>query len=111
MVGGNPAVVFPDAEATREMLTSVDVLAVLDVQHTETTALATHLLPVAGQLERADLPVFLDASYPVPFTQYGQRVVPPAEDRRPMWWVFRPPGEHNGPASPRRRGGAARPAG
>ena len=88
VVGGNPAVVFPDAEATRQMLESLDVLAVFDVQHTETTELATHLLPVAGQLERADLPVFLDASYPVPFTQYGHRVVAPVADRKPMWWAF-----------------------
>jgi anaerobic selenocysteine-containing dehydrogenase len=88
VVGGNPAVVFPDAEATREMLTALDVLAVFDVQRTETTELATHLFPVAAQLERADLPVFLDASYPVPFTQYGNRVVAPAADRRPMWWAF-----------------------
>ena len=111
VVGGNPAVVFPDAEATREMLTSVDVLAVLDVQHTETTALATHLLPVASQLERADLPVFLDAV--LSGAVHAVRPAGRAPGRRPPSYVVgvRPPVERNGPASPRWRGGAARPAG
>src|SRR5690606_11908745 len=45
-------------------------------------------LPVAHQLERADLPLFSDGTYPVPFSQYGARAVPPGDDRRPMWWVF-----------------------
>ena len=39
----------------------------LDVVPTETTELATWVLPVAHQLERADLPLFSDGVYPVPF--------------------------------------------
>ncbi len=100
VVGGNPAVVFPDSAATQEMLSALDVVAVFDVQHTDTTALATHVLPMAAQLERADLPVFLDASYPVPFTQYGHRVVAPAAERRPMWWAFARLGSAMGVALP-----------
>ncbi|MCU1455146.1 MAG: putative dehydrogenase [Acidimicrobiales bacterium] len=85
--GGNPAKVFPDSDKTRAALTSLDVLAVHDVRRTETTDLATHLLAGTGQLERADMPAYVDGTFPIPFTQYGARVVEPAGQRRATWWI------------------------
>lgn len=88
VLGGNPMTAFPDTAQTARALAALDELVVLDVMHTETTALATLVLPVAHQLERADLPLFSDNVYPMPFSQYGARAVAPGAQRRPMWWVF-----------------------
>ena len=64
------------------------MLAVCDIRSTETTAVATHVLPVAGQLERADLTSFLDLYFPFPFAQYGPAAVPAHPGRPPMWRIF-----------------------
>ena len=88
VLGGNPMTAFPDTERTRRAFAALDELVVLDVAPTETTELASLVLPVAHQLERADLPLFSDGVYPVAFSQYGARAVPPGGERRPMWWVF-----------------------
>ncbi len=88
VVGGNPLIAFPDRDRTQAALVSLDVLAVADVVETDTTELATHLLAVAGQLERADLPWMLDAYQPAIATHYTPAVVPPGADRWLMWQVF-----------------------
>jgi anaerobic selenocysteine-containing dehydrogenase len=56
------------------------VLAVMDVMGNELTALATHVLPVAHQLERADITLRDRGSY-------TPAVMPLGHDRRPGWWV------------------------
>lgn len=86
--GGNPVLALPQPERVSAALSRLDVLAVVDVLPTATTALATHVLPAAGQLERADLPLFVDRYLPQVSTQYTAAVVAPAAGRRPMWWVF-----------------------
>jgi anaerobic selenocysteine-containing dehydrogenase len=88
VVGGNPMTAFPDADRTAAALAQLDVLAVSDVVGTETTARATHVLPAAGQLERADLPHYIDAHLPAVGTQYTPAVVPLGAERRPTWWPF-----------------------
>ena len=55
VVGANPITAFPDPERTRAALATLDTLAVLDVVDSELVGLATHVLPMTGQLERADL--------------------------------------------------------
>jgi anaerobic selenocysteine-containing dehydrogenase len=88
VVGGNPITALPDEERTRRALSALDVLVVVDVIETATTALATHLLPAAGQLERADLPWLLDAYQLDVATQYTPAVVPPAMERRAVWRIM-----------------------
>jgi anaerobic selenocysteine-containing dehydrogenase len=77
VAGGSPLTAFPDPDRTRAALASLSFLAVVDVIDNELTAMATHVLPVAGQLERGDL-----------LRSYIPAVVAPAGDRRPAWWVF-----------------------
>jgi anaerobic selenocysteine-containing dehydrogenase len=96
VLGGNPIKVFPDANKIRSALQSLEVLATIEVRNTETTELSTHVLPCAGQLERTDLPGFIDTAFPIPFTQYGARVVAPAAQRRPTWWILSQLGERMG---------------
>jgi anaerobic selenocysteine-containing dehydrogenase len=88
VVGGNPVTALPDESRTRAALARLDVLAVIDVVETETTALATHVLPAAGQLERADVPWLLDTYQLAVATQYTPAVVPPGLGRRPVWRIF-----------------------
>ena len=85
--GGNPLHAFPDIERTRAALASLDVLAVVDVADNELTALATHVLPASGQLERADITLAENVSLRSGM-QFTPAVVPPAADRRPVWWIF-----------------------
>ncbi len=85
--GGNPIHAFPDIDRTRAAFASLDVLAVVDVADNELTELATHVLPAAGQLERADLTLAENVSLRSG-TQYTPAVVAPAAERRPVWWIF-----------------------
>src|SRR5688500_7816430 len=71
VLGGNPLTTLPDSDRLRRSFADLDVLAVCDIRSTETTDAATHVLPVAGQLERPDLTSFLDFYFPIPFVQYG----------------------------------------
>jgi anaerobic selenocysteine-containing dehydrogenase len=63
------------------------VLAVVDVVDSPLTARATHVLAVAGQLERADV-LLQEAIRLRAGTQYTPAVVAPGAGRRPAWWVF-----------------------
>ncbi|MEY2434579.1 MAG: hypothetical protein QOC92_4304 [Acidimicrobiaceae bacterium] len=85
--GGNPLHAFPDIDRTRAAFASLDVLAVVDVADSELTALATHVLPAAGQLERADITLAENVSIRSGI-QYTSAVVAPAAERRPVWWIF-----------------------
>ena len=85
--GGNPLHAFPDVARTRAAFASLEVLAVVDVADSELTALATHVLPAAGQLERGDLTLAEHVSIRSGI-QYTPPVVPPAAERRPVWWIF-----------------------
>ena len=88
VLGGNPLTTLPDSDRLRRSFAALDVLGVCDIRATETTAVATHVLPVAGQLERADLTSFLDLYFPFPFVQYSPAAVPAGPGRPPMWRIF-----------------------
>lgn len=88
VLGGNPASAFPNTERTRRALAKLDALVVLDVIDTETTELATHVLPTTGQLERADMPYYYDQFNLDVSTQFTPAVVPPVGESRGMWWVM-----------------------
>ena len=88
VLGGNPMRALPEPERMRRALEALDTLAVIDVVSTDTTALATHVLPATGQLERADLPLSIDQFVVTLSTQYTPAVVAPGGDRRPSWWIL-----------------------
>jgi anaerobic selenocysteine-containing dehydrogenase len=80
--------VFPDSEKIHAALRTLDVLALFDIRRHETAEFATHLLPVADQFERNDMPAFYDTVFPFPFTQYLPQVVAPSAERRGMWRIM-----------------------
>lgn len=87
VLGGNPASAFPNSERTRRALDALETLVVLDVIDTDTTALATHVLPTTGQLERADMPYYYDQFSLDLSTQYTPAVVAPVGQSRAMWQI------------------------
>jgi anaerobic selenocysteine-containing dehydrogenase len=83
---GNPALAIPDNERLARALASLDLLVAIDARPTQTTALATHVLPVADHFERADLVTgYLQAA---PFLRFAPAVVEPTGERRAQWWMF-----------------------
>ncbi len=83
---GNPALAIPDNARLRRALESLDLLVAIDVHPTETTAVATHVLPMTDHFERSDLVTgYLQAT---PFLRFAPAVVAPVGQRRSQWWVF-----------------------
>jgi anaerobic selenocysteine-containing dehydrogenase len=83
---GNPALAIAGQPSLREALAELDVLVAIEARPTATTALATHVLPMADHFERGDLLAgYLQAQ---PFLRYVPPVVDPVGLRRPQWWVF-----------------------
>lgn len=83
---GNPALSIPDNERLARALGRLDLLVSIDARPTQTTALATHVLPVADHFERADLVTgYLQAA---PFLRFAPAVVAPSQQRRAQWWMF-----------------------
>jgi len=78
---------LPDTERTRAALASLDALVVLDVVSSDLTELATHVLPVVGQLERDDISMLENVAF-ANGTQHTTAVVAPGAQRRPVWWVL-----------------------
>ncbi len=87
VAGGNPIAAFPEPDRVRAALARLEVLAVVDVGENELTALATHVLPATGQLERADLSLAELTSIRSGL-QATDVVVPAVGERRPVWWML-----------------------
>jgi anaerobic selenocysteine-containing dehydrogenase len=88
LCGGDPLSAAPEPDRTRAALASLETLVVIDVNDNELCELATHVLPAAGQLERADMsgpfaPMALDS-----VVQHTEAVVPAGGERRPVWWIL-----------------------
>jgi anaerobic selenocysteine-containing dehydrogenase len=84
VVGGNPVTSLPDTSRLEAAFASLDVLAVADVIAADTVRYATHVLPVAGQLEREDVTWFTDRFPPVIAAQRTDAVLAPGADRRAL---------------------------
>jgi anaerobic selenocysteine-containing dehydrogenase len=83
---GNPALAIAGQPALREALAALELLVAIDVRPTETTAVATHVLPMTDHFERGDVLMgYLQAQ---PFLRYAPPVLAPVGARRPQWWVF-----------------------
>jgi anaerobic selenocysteine-containing dehydrogenase len=79
---GSPLTSLPNPARTQAAFATLDALTVMDVIETPLSAMATHVLPTAGALERIDISGFTGR------TMLGPRVVPVGADRRPVWWVL-----------------------
>jgi len=75
VVGGNPALVFPDEQSTVRALRDLDLLVVNDLFMSATARFAHYVLPVKHPFERTDIPKMMDIHYPFPFCQYSPPLV------------------------------------
>lgn len=87
VTGGNPIGAFPEPDRLRAALRTLDALVVVDVMESELADLATHVLPVTGQLERTDISMYGHISVRSSMQSTGA-VVPPVAARRPAWWAL-----------------------
>ena len=87
VAGGSPLTAFPQPARLRAALERLDALVVLDVVESELTELASHVLPMAGQLERADVSMLENVSF-ANGTQYTPAVLATHAARRPSWWAL-----------------------
>ena len=87
VTGGNPITACPEPDRMRAALAMLDVLAVVDVHENELTALATHVLPATGQLERADL-TLAELTAVRSGLQATGAVVAAVAQRKPVWWML-----------------------
>ncbi len=86
--GGNPALCFPDAKSTAAALDDLDLLVVTDLFVSETAKHADYVLAVKHPFERVDIPRLMDPSFPFPFSQYAEALVPAPEGLIEDWEVF-----------------------
>ena len=96
VIGGDPLTSLPDTTRLTRAFEQLDVLAVADVVEAATVARASHVLAVAGQLEREDLNWFTDRFSPVISAQRTDAVVAPGASRRLLVDVLQDLGEHFG---------------
>ncbi len=96
VIGGNPITSLPDAHRLAAAFSRLDVLAAADVIESETVALATHVLPIAGQLERDDVSWFTDRFPSIVSAQRTAAVVEPIFERRRLIDILQDLGERFG---------------
>ena len=88
--GGNPALVFSNAERTVEALKSLDLLVCLDLFESATAKYADYIMAVKHPFERNDIPHMMNMFYPQPYMQYTDKLVEPP----PGTTVEMPPSEN-----------------
>ena len=83
VVGASPLTAAPDPGRMKRALESLDALAVMDLVPTPLTAIASHVLPSTGQLERFDLSA-VGSGHP----QLSVPVLERVAERRHSWWII-----------------------
>jgi anaerobic selenocysteine-containing dehydrogenase len=88
VVGGNPALVFPDEAATVQALKDLDLLVVNDLFLSATAQFADYVLAIKHPFERADVPRLMDWGFPFPFGQYTPPLVEAPDGLVEDWEIF-----------------------
>jgi len=86
--GGNPALVFPDEEATLRAMETLDLLVVNELFMSATAKFAHYVLAVKHPFERADVPRLMDPLFPIPFSQYAAPLVDAPPGLVEEWEIF-----------------------
>jgi anaerobic selenocysteine-containing dehydrogenase len=85
VMGGNPALSFPDQAKTERALSALELLVVVDPFETATARLAHYVVGPALCLERPDTTHYMDTWYPQPFAMYTPAIVDPPPGVMPDW--------------------------
>jgi anaerobic selenocysteine-containing dehydrogenase len=87
VIGGNPALSFPNQLKAERALSSLELLVVVDPFLTATARLADYVIAPALCLERPDTTLFMDTWYPQPYAMYTPALVEPPGDTV-LDWAF-----------------------
>ena len=99
VVGGNPALVFPDEEGTVRAMKELDLLVVNELFLSATAQFADYVLAVKHPFERADVPRLMDWGYPFAFGQYTPPLVEAPAGTMEDWEVFCGLAQTDGPSA------------
>lgn len=86
--GGNPALVFADAESTARAMQELELLVVDDLFMSSTAHHADYVMAVKHPFERVDVTKLMDGSYPFPFSQYTEALVDAPDGVVDDWEIF-----------------------
>lgn len=87
-LSGNLITCMPGTERITAALRQLEVLLTVEIADNATTALSTHVLPAKDQLERPDVSLGTDFSFPELGAQFTPAVVAPRGDVRSYWWIL-----------------------
>lgn len=87
-ISGNPALSIGGGEKMQKALAQLDLLVVIDIYDNATASFADYILPATDMFERPDINICGLGMQHQPFVQYTDYIVPPAQDRRPEWWIL-----------------------
>jgi len=85
VTGGNPLITMANSERLRDAFRELELLVVLDIQPSETAAVATHVLPCTSPFQRPDLPFIFPLMLGLqskPYLQATEAIVPPQGEQR-----------------------------
>jgi anaerobic selenocysteine-containing dehydrogenase len=85
VMGGNPALSFPDQRKTEQALASLELLVVVDPILSATAELAHYVIAPTLSLERPDTTLFMDTWYPEPYGMYTPALLDPPAGTIPEW--------------------------
>jgi len=85
VIGGNPALSFPNQEKAERALSALDLLVVVDPFLTATASLADYVVGPTLCLERPDTTLYMDTWYPQPFAMYTPALVDPPDGVMADW--------------------------
>lgn len=99
VTGGNPLITMPGAARLKRAFESLELLVALDIQQSETAALAHYVLPATSPLERPDLPFVFPLMLGLqskPYLQATRAVVSPAGEARDEATIYTLLAKHSG---------------
>ncbi|MGB5810767.1 MAG: molybdopterin-dependent oxidoreductase [Polyangiales bacterium] len=85
VTGGNPLITMANSERLRDAFKELELLVVLDIQPSETAAVASHVLPCTSPFQRPDLPFIFPLMLGLqtkPYLQATEAIVPPQGEQR-----------------------------
>jgi len=85
--GGNIIRSFPDANALRKWLPTLEFNVLTEIRHNQVTELSSHVLPTKDVMERPEITRW-DTIFWSVYMQYNAPLVKPMGDRRSAWWVL-----------------------
>ncbi len=88
VTAGNPVVSIANGPALADAMQQLECTVVIDIQMSETAALADWFLPAATALEREDFPVFHVNLMSEPYSQWTDAVIPKLGECKEEWEIF-----------------------